>query len=127
MGRRVGTRRQLRPGRLLGRPSESRGIWAAAARSKRDLAADTAFAIIWNANYHGDNCPHRPTIRNRVTSAANQASYCDNCGILINMAVTVNHGVEYWFVFVDRGVAAATDPTDHLTFVKVLSSVQFPH
>ena len=112
---------------LLGQPGETKGMFVAAAPTKRDLAADTAFAITFNAHYHGDYCPNRPT-RGRVTVGGQPGVLLAyNCGILVNHVVTVYHGVEYWFVFVDRGVDAATDPTDHATFVKMLSSVRFRH
>lgn len=113
---------------LIGQPADTKGVWAAAAPSKRDLAADTAFAIIWTAHYHGDYCPSRPDMRNRVTVGGQPGVLLAyNCGILVNTALTVNHGVEYWFVFIDRGQAAATDPTDRATFLAMLSSVRFPH
>lgn len=112
---------------LMGHPGESKGVWIAAARSKRDLAADTAFAITWNAHYHGDYCPSRPNMRDRVTIGGQPGVLLAyNCGILVNFAVTVDRGVEYWFTFVDRGLAAANNPSDRATFLKMLSSVRFP-
>ena len=111
---------------LLGQPAESKGVWAAAARTKRDLATDTTFAIAWNTRYHGDTCPVRPT-RSRVTVGGRPGVLLAyGCGILINFVVAVHRGVEYWFVFVDQGVPAATDPADHATFLGILKSVQFP-
>jgi hypothetical protein len=50
-----------------------------------------------------------------------------NCGILINMAATVRHGVGYVFVFRDDSVQAASDRTDHAVFAQILRSVEFPH
>jgi hypothetical protein len=47
---------------LLGQPSESRGIFVAAARWKRDLAAYTTYLIAWKAHYH-EFCPQRPNTR----------------------------------------------------------------
>jgi len=111
---------------LIGDPGDTSGVWAAAAPSKRDLVAETAYAITWNAHYHGDYCPQRPDITTRITVGGQPGVLLAyNCGILVNTAVTVAHGVDYWFVFVDRSVAAATTPTDHATFMKILSSVQF--
>jgi hypothetical protein len=111
---------------LFGQPSVSRGIFAAAARWKRDLAAYTTFLISWNVTYHGDTCPPKPSSRNAITVGGQPGVLLAyNCGILINNVATVHDGVGYFFVFVDRGVAAATDPTDHATFLKVLRSVQF--
>jgi hypothetical protein len=113
---------------LIGQPADTTGVWAAAARSKRDLASDAAYAITWNAHYHGDTCPHQPNLRQRITVGGQPGVLLAyNCGILVNMAVTVDRGVEYWFVFIDRSVARATDATDHATFLTMLNSVRFPH
>lgn len=112
---------------LIGDPSETKGVWAAAARTNRDLAADVAYAISWNARVHGDFCPQRPDITSRITIGGRPGvllSY--NCGILVNQAVTVDQGISYWFSFVDRSLAAATNPTDDATFRAILSSVRFP-
>jgi hypothetical protein len=111
---------------LFGEPSESRGVFAAAARWKRDLAAYTTYLIAWNAHYH-EFCPQRPNTRTPVTIGGRPGVLLAyNCGILVNIAATVHRRVGYLFTFVDQGVAAATDPTDHATFLKVLRSVQFP-
>jgi hypothetical protein len=113
---------------LLGQPSVSRGVFIAAARWKRDLAAYATFLIAWNANYHGDYCPQRPNARSRVTVGGQPGVLLAyNCGILINNVATVHDGVGYLFVFVDRGLAAATDRTDHATFLRILRSVEFPN
>jgi hypothetical protein len=111
---------------LIGQPGDARGVWAAAARSKRTLAAATAFAIRWNRDVHGDTCPHPPTRTPVMVGGQPGVLLAYNCGILVNMAVTVTHGVEYWFAFLDHGVAAANDPADHAIFMKMLSSVRFP-
>jgi hypothetical protein len=112
---------------VFGQPSVSRGIFVAAAPWKRDLAAYARFLITWNAYSHGDYCPRRPTMRNPVSVGGRPGVLLAyNCGILVNNVATVHHGVGYVFVFIDRHVAAATDPSDHATFVKVLRSVQFP-
>lgn len=111
---------------LIGQPAESSGVWAAAARTKRDLAADARYAIVWNAHYHGDTCPHPPTRTHVTVGGRPGVLLAYNCGILVNQVVTVNRGIQYWFVFVDQSVARATDPTDHATFMKILRSVRFP-
>ena len=49
-----------------------------------------------------------------------------NCGILINVAVTVHDGVAYLFGFRDLGVHAATDPADRAALQGLLDSMQFP-
>lgn len=111
---------------LFGQPSETSGIWAASQRWRHDLAAYTAFTITWNDHFHGDTCPHPPS-RHRITVGGQPGVLLAyNCGILVNCAVTVHHGIGYWFVFVDQGVASAVDPTDRATFLDVLGSVRFP-
>lgn len=111
---------------LFGEPSISLGAFAAAARWKHDLAAFTSYLITWNAHYH-EFCPHRPNAREPVTIGGQPGLLLAyNCGILVNIAATVHDGVGYLFTFVDQGVAAAKDPTDHATFLKLLRSVQFP-
>jgi hypothetical protein len=111
---------------LFGEPSVSRGAFAAAARWKRGLAAYTTYLITWNAHYH-ELCPQRPNARSRVAIGGQPGVLLAyNCGILVNIAATVHRRVGYLFTFVDRGVAAATDPTDHATFLKILRSVHFP-
>ena len=113
---------------IIGQPGETRGVWAAAAPTKLNLAAETAFAIKWNTDLHGDYCPRRPTMRTRVLVGHQPGVLLAyNCGILVNTAVTVHRGVEYWFSFVDHGVAAASDPADHAMFMRILSSIQLPN
>ena len=112
---------------VFGQPTVSRGVFVAAARWKQDLAAYATFLIAWNKNYHGDYCPPTPNTRSRVTVGGQPGVLLAyNCGILVNNVVTVHNGVGYVFAFIDRGVAAATDPTDHKTFLKLLKSVRFP-
>jgi hypothetical protein len=111
---------------LFGQPSETKGVWAAAVPSKRDLAAAAAYAIVWTAHVHGDTCPPLPSTRSRITVGGQPGVLLAyNCGILVNTAVTVYRAVEYWFVFVDRGLAAATNAADQATFTRMLNSVQF--
>jgi len=112
---------------IFGQPSESRGMFAAAARWKGDLRSYWKFLIAFNAHYHGDHCPQRPNARRLVTVGGQPGVLLAyNCGILINNVATVHDGVGYVFVFVDRGVAAATDPTDSATFRDILRSVRLP-
>jgi hypothetical protein len=49
-----------------------------------------------------------------------------NCGLLINLAVALHHGVEYQFTLRDPTVQAATDPADQAVFSRILESVHFP-
>jgi diaminopimelate decarboxylase len=109
----------------MGLPGESKGVWAAAARSRGDLATDTSFAVRWNEHYHGDTCP-APPAKSRVTVGGQPGVLLAyGCGILINFVVTIHHGDEYWFVFVDRSVSAPTDSADSATFLAMLRSVRF--
>lgn len=48
-----------------------------------------------------------------------------NCDVLIDLAVTVKHGVAYWFLF-DPGNEPALDGSDHVAFLRMLRSVEFP-
>jgi hypothetical protein len=113
---------------LLGQPSDTKGVWVAAAPSKRTLEADVAYAITWTDHYHGDYCPPQPNSRSPITVGGQPGVLLRyNCGILVNVAVTVDRGVEYWFNFIDRSMAAAADPADTATFTSMLTSVRFPH
>jgi hypothetical protein len=108
------------------RSGSTAAAWAVATRWKRDLAAYTRFLTGWNVRYHGDTCPPKPRTRNPITVGGQPGTLLAyNCGILINVAATVHGGIGYMFVFRDPGVAAATDPTDRATFLKILRSVQF--
>jgi hypothetical protein len=112
---------------LLGQPAESRGVWAAAARSRGDLATDTTFAMAWNTHFHGDTCPGPPT-RTRVTVGGRPGVLLAyDCGILVDFVVTIERGIEYWFVFVDQVMPEANDRADRATFAGILKSVRFPH
>jgi hypothetical protein len=108
-------------------PTTDPAFWAVATPWQRSLAAFTSFAISWNSSFHGDTCPAEPNTRTPITVGGQPGELLAyDCGILINTAVTVDHGTGYWFVFRDQGVQAPTDPTDHATFLRVLKSVRFP-
>ena len=103
------------------------GSYAAAGRWNKDLAAYTSFLIAFTHRTHGEFCPPKPNTRSSVTIGGQPGVLLAyNCGVLINIAATVNHGVGYQFVFRDSGVAAASDPADHATFLQILRSVQLP-
>jgi hypothetical protein len=103
-----------------------KGSFGAAGRWKGDLAAYTRFLIAFTQRTHGDFCPPKPDTRGQVTIGGQPGVLLAyNCGILINIAATVHHGVGYQFTFRDSGVAAASDSTDHATFLQLLRSVQF--
>jgi hypothetical protein len=101
--------------------------WALAAPSKQKLAAYTAEMIVANAHDHGDTCPPKPELRRRITIGGGPGMLLAyNCGILINLAAAVHHGVGYQFGFRDPTVNAATDPTGQAAFLAILASMQFP-
>lgn len=108
-------------------PLTDPAFWAVATQWQRSLAAFTSFAISWTNSFHGDTCPVEPARRSPIIVGGQPGVLLAyDCGLLINYAVTVHHGVGYWFVLRDQGVQAATDPADHATFLHVLKSVQFP-
>lgn len=108
-------------------PSTDPAFWAVATHWQQSLAAFTSFTISWTASFHGDTCTAEPNRRSPIIVGGQPGVLLAyDCGILINDALTVHHGVGYWFVFRDQGVQAATDPVDHATFLHVLRSVQFP-
>jgi hypothetical protein len=103
------------------------GVFAVATHWNRDLRAYTKFLITYTCLFHSEFCPPVPTSRGRLTIGGQPGVLLAyNCGILINLAATVHGGVAYWFVFRDPGVAAATDPADHATFLKILRSARSP-
>jgi hypothetical protein len=102
--------------------------FATAAGWKHGLASYARYLIASTVRYHSDTCPRRPNRQAEIAIGGRPGVLLEyNCGILINMAATVRHGVGYVFVFRDDGVQAASDPTDHAVFAKILSSVEFPH
>lgn len=102
--------------------------WAAAGPSTKDLAGSVADIIAGNAAEHGDTCPATPDIQEPITIGGQPGTLIGwNCGILINVAVTVRGGVLYQFAQRDTAVHAATDPTDKAVFVTLVSTVKFPN
>jgi hypothetical protein len=101
--------------------------WVVAAPSKQKLPAYVSALIAATTRYHGDTCPAKPATRTRVTIGGEPGMLLAyNCGILINLAAAVHHGVGYQVGFRDPSVKAATDPADHAAFLAILESVQFP-
>jgi hypothetical protein len=101
--------------------------WGRAAPFSGNLAVYTKDAVATNAKYHGDTCPPTPASQDSIMIGAERGTLLAwNCGILINVGVTVHKGVAYFFGFRDPGVNASTDPTDRATFTALLESVQFP-
>jgi len=96
-------------------------------RTRNDLAAREAERVAANAKDHGDTCPPVPESQDQIVIGGEPgvlASY--DCGILINTAITVHHGVAYVFGFRDPAVHAASSPEDRALFVGLLESVTFP-
>jgi hypothetical protein len=112
---------------FLGPTNENFKSWAVAAPSRETLAAYTDAVVAATTRYHGDTCPPKPAAREPITiggAAGTLLSY--NCGVLINLAATVHHGVGYQFGLRDQAVIAATDPADRALFLAILQSVRFP-
>lgn len=77
-----------------------------------------------NARDHGDTCPAKPETKHRITIGGGPGVLLTyNCGILINLAAAVHHGVGYQFGFRDPTVQAATDPADQTAFLAILESI----
>jgi hypothetical protein len=112
--------------KFLGNSTAS--AWAASGPWDQNLAAYSTYLVEWNKRYHSNTCPPKPETKSRVGIGGRPGILLDyNCGILINMAATVDHGVGYVFLLRDPGVASATDPKDSATFARMLNSVRFPH
>ncbi|MBW8750727.1 MAG: hypothetical protein JF565_04800 [Propionibacteriales bacterium] len=102
--------------------------FAAAASWTHGLAAYARYLIASNVRYHSGTCPTRPDGQVGIAIGGRPGVLLEyNCGILINIAATVRHGVGYVFTFRDDNVQAASDPTDHAAFAQMLGSVDFPH
>jgi hypothetical protein len=102
--------------------------FAAAAGWTHGLAAYARYLIASTERYHVDTCPRRPNRQAGIAIGGRQGVLLEyNCGILINIAATVRHGVGYVFTFRDDSVQAAFDRTDHAVFAATLRSVEFPH
>ena len=98
-----------------------------AAPSDQTLAASTDALIAATVQFHSDTCPPTPEAQDPITIGGDPGMLVAwNCGILINIAVTVHNGVGYQFLWRDPAVHAATDPTDRAAFLAMLESVQFP-
>ena len=102
-------------------------MFAFAAPISLDLAGYATDVIARNVKFHGDTCPPTPDKTEPTTIGGDPATFIAwNCGILINIAVTVHDGVGYMFGMRDVDVHAATDPTDRATLLAMLKSVEFP-
>jgi hypothetical protein len=100
--------------------------FAFAAPTKDVLKAYVNDAVARNARFHGDTCPAEPESIEPVKIGDESGALISwNCGILINLAVTVHAGTGFHFVFRDPAVHAATNAADKATFTALLSSVSF--
>ncbi len=110
------------------RPTSSAVSFAAAARWTHGLTAYARYLIASTVRYHSDTCPRRPNRRVGIAIGGRPGVLLEyNCGILINIAETVQHGMGYVFTFRDDNVQTASDRTDHAVFSQILGSVEFPH
>lgn len=108
-------------------PSGSASAWAFAGPFRGTLAAFTKARITANARYHGDTCPPAPEVTGSISIGGRKGSFLAwNCGILINLAITVDRGVGYVFAMRDPGIHASTDPADRAIFESLLDSVHLP-
>jgi hypothetical protein len=101
--------------------------WLLSAPTKNDLAGLVKQAITANATDHGDTCPPVPASQEPIKIGSEPGALLSyDCGILINLGVTVHDGVAYMFGFRDPAIHAATDPVDRADFLALLESVKFP-
>jgi hypothetical protein len=101
--------------------------WAYAAPTTKDLAGYVQERIAATATAASATCPAAPELQDPIDIGGEPGTLLSwDCGILINIAVTVHNGTGYLFGFRDPAVHAATDPADRATFLELLRSVGFP-
>jgi hypothetical protein len=109
----------------IGRTEAS--AWAFAAPYAGDLNAYTKQTVADNARYHGNTCPPTPEAQDPITIDGEPGELLAyDCGILINLAVTLHNGVGYRFGLRDPTIPAATDPGDAAIFAGLLGSLRLP-
>jgi hypothetical protein len=102
-------------------------VWAQSALTKRGLAGYVDDRVEANFADHGDTCPATPAAQKPIAFGGQAGTLVAwDCGLLINLAVTVRGSLGYQFVFRDAAVHAATDPADEAVFLGLLASVRFP-
>ncbi len=107
-------------------PTEASG-WAYAAPFPSDLTAYSKKTVADTLKFHSSTCPPTPEAQSPIAIDGEPGVLLAyDCGILINVAVAVHHGVGYVFAMRDPSVPAATDPTDAAIFAGLLASVRFP-
>lgn len=105
----------------------ARSAWALVAPTTKDLKGYVKWWIAANAAGHSNTCPLVPDVQDPIKvggEAGTLLAY--DCGILINLAVTVHDGIGYLFGFRDVAVHAASDPADRAALLELLKSVHFP-
>ena len=103
-----------------------KSVFAFAGPVSLDLTGYAADVIARNEKFHGDTCKSKPQATEETTIGSEPAALIAwDCGILINIALTLHNGTGYEFVLRDPGVHQATDPTDRATFDSILGSVSF--
>lgn len=108
-------------------PTGLASSWASAAAYQGTLKEYTAKEIADTANYHGTTCPAGPEAQLPITVGGQPGILLQfNCGILINIAVTVDAGIGYVFGFRDPTVEGSSDSQDKAIFVGLLASTRFP-
>ena len=101
--------------------------WAYAATTASDLAVYAEETIAATNADHGDTCPSTPEVQEPIDIGGETGTLLSwDCGILINLAVTVHDGIGYLFGFRDPAIHAATDEADRVIFEQLLASVRFP-
>ena len=108
---------------------QSASSWVQAAPTKSDLQTYETERLAGQLRDHGDTCPKAatPVDRENITIGGSPAVFLAfDCGLLINLALTVQNGIGYAFTFKDDGIPTATDSQDRAVFDSILESVVLP-
>lgn len=101
--------------------------FAYAAPVQSDLDTFVKDTIAFNVRDHGDTCvAPAPETTEPIQIGGEPAVLLSwNCGILINLALTVHNGTGFVWVMRNPSINAATDPTDRALFDALLGTVKF--